>query len=42
MEIKINGRYRHFKGNKYKVLAIAKDTETLKDRVIYEALYGEH
>lgn len=33
--------YRHFKGGKYKVLAIGQDSETLQKVVIYQALYGE-
>ena len=33
--------YRHFKGGKYKVLAIGQDSETLEKVVIYQALYGE-
>jgi len=33
--------YRHFKGNIYKVLHIAKHTETLEDMVVYQAMYGE-
>lgn len=40
-EIRI-GRYRHFKGNEYEVLCIAKHSETLEDMVVYRALYGEH
>lgn len=32
--------FRHFKGNRYKVLAIAKDSETLEPMVVYQALYG--
>lgn len=40
-EIKI-GRYRHFKGNEYEVLYLAKHSETLEDMVVYRALYGEH
>ena len=39
-EIK-KGRYRHFKGNEYEVLYIARDSETLEDMVVYRALYGE-
>ena len=39
-EIK-TGRYRHFKGNEYEVLYIAKHSETLEPMVVYKALYGE-
>ena len=39
-EIKL-GRYRHFKGNEYEVVAIAKHSETLDPMVVYRALYGE-
>ncbi len=35
------GKYRHFKGNEYKVLYIARHSETLEDMVVYQALYGE-
>ena len=35
------GVYRHFKGNEYELLYIAKDSETLEDMVVYKALYGE-
>lgn len=43
MEVKIGGIYRHFKGKKYKVIAIGYDSE-VEDRklVIYEALYDDH
>ena len=40
-EIKI-GRYRHFKGNEYDVLYLAKHSESLEDMVVYRALYGAH
>ena len=33
--------YRHFKGNIYRVLHIAKHSETLEDIVVYQAMYGE-
>ena len=38
----IPGRYRHFKGNEYNVLFVAKHSETMEDMVVYQALYGEH
>jgi hypothetical protein len=39
MKIKIEGTYKHYKGNLYKVLTLAKDSQTLQDIVVYEALY---
>ena len=35
------GRYRHFKGNEYKVLGVARHSETEEEMVVYRALYGE-
>ena len=42
MEEILPGRYRHFKGNEYEVLGVAKHSETLEEMVVYRALYGEH
>ena len=35
------GIYHHYKGNKYEVLYIASNSETLEDMVVYKALYGD-
>ena len=40
MEIKA-GRYRHYKGNEYEVISMARHTETLEELVVYRALYGK-
>lgn len=35
------GCYRHFKGNEYEVLYVARHSETEEPMVVYRALYGE-
>lgn len=35
------GRYRHFKGNEYRVLYLARHSETEEWMVVYQALYGK-
>ena len=36
------GRYRHFKGNDYEVVCIAKHSEDDEPVVVYRALYGDY
>ena len=41
-KVKINKVYKHFKGDLYLVIDIGIDSETLKECVIYRALYGDN
>ena len=40
-ELKINGVYKHFKGDNYLVVDIATHTETKDTYVVYRSLYGD-
>ncbi len=35
------GRYRHYKGNEYHVIGIARHSETEEELVVYRQDYGE-
>lgn len=37
-----NRIYKHFKGNLYKVLFVAKDSETEIEYVVYQKLYDDY
>ena len=39
-EIK-SGKYRHYKGNEYEVIGVARHSETYEPMVVYRALYGD-
>ena len=39
--IVIGGTYEHYKGKCYKILALARHSESLEELVVYQALYGD-
>ena len=40
MSVIIGGFYEHYKGKRYKVIGVAKHSETLESLVVYKACYG--
>ncbi len=38
-QVKVGGIYQHYRGDKYKVLAVSRHSEDLSWYVVYEALY---
>ena len=37
-EISIGKTYKHYKGNLYKIVSIAKHSETLEEMIVYQSL----
>lgn len=34
--------YEHYKGKRYRVLSVGRNSETLEESIVYQALYGNH
>ena len=41
-ELKINGIYKHFKGDYYIIIDVANHSETKEKYVVYRRLYGDY
>lgn len=39
--IAVGNIYEHYKGLRYKILGVARHSETLEELIVYQALYGE-
>lgn len=37
-KIEIGAKYKHYKGNLYKIIALAKHSETMEDMIVYQAI----